>query len=164
MRVPVRRQQAALYCCPGVAFRRTDRHHLMAAPRITPFRNREGWQRPMAKKTAKKVAKKKTATAKKAVKKVAKKAASAKEAPAKEKAAKKVVKKVAKKAAKRAPRKKVVKEVRLKAYWGVFNGSLKRVAVFEYADKRAAEKKAKELSGGSKGVHFIQLVKEPITE
>ncbi|NBS34037.1 MAG: hypothetical protein EBS83_14830 [Planctomycetia bacterium] len=91
----MRRQQAALYCCPGVAFRRTDRHHLMAAPRITPFRNREGWQRPMAKKTAKKVAKKKTATAKKAVKKVAKKAASAKEAPAKEKAAKKVVKKVA---------------------------------------------------------------------
>lgn len=168
MRVPVRRQQAALYCSRGAAFRRTDRHHLMAAPRINPFRNREGWQSPMAKKTAKKVAKKKTATAKKAVKKTVKKAtkkaAAAKEAPAKEKAAKKVVKKVAKKAAKRAPRKKVVKEVRLKAYWGVFNGSLKRVAVFEYADKRAAEKKAKELSGGSKGVHFIQLVKEPITE
>jgi len=160
MRVPVRRQQAALYCSRGAAFRRTDRHHLMAAPRINPFRNREGWQSPMAKKTAKKVAKKKTATTKKAVKKTVKKAtkkaAAAKEAPAKEKAAKK--------AAKRAPRKKVVKEVRLKAYWGVFNGSLKRVAVFEYADKRAAEKKAKELSGGSKGVHFIQLVKEPITE
>ena len=29
-----------------------------AAPPITPFRNREGWQSPMAKKTAKKVAKK----------------------------------------------------------------------------------------------------------
>ena len=113
----------------------------------------------MAKKTAKKVAKKTTATAKKAVKKATKKAAATKEAPAK-----KTVKKVAKKAAKRAPRKKVVKEVRLKAFWGVFNASLKRVAVFEYADKRAAEKKAKELSGGSKGVHFIQLVKEPITE
>jgi len=113
----------------------------------------------MAKKTAKKVAKKTTATAKKAVKKAPKKATETKEA-----AAKKTVKKVAKKAAKRAPRKKVVKEVRLKAFWGVFNASLKRVAVFEYADKRAAEKKAKELSGGSKGVHFIQLVKEPITE
>ena len=113
----------------------------------------------MAKKTAKKVAKKTTATAKKVVKKATKKAAVTKEAPAK-----KTVKKVAKKAAKRAPRKKVVKEVRLKAFWGVFNASLKRVAVFEYADKRAAEKKAKELSGGSKGVHFIQLVKEPITE
>jgi len=113
----------------------------------------------MAKKTAKKVAKKTTATAKKAVKKATKKTTETKEA-----AAKKTVKKVAKKAAKRAPRKKVVKEVRLKAFWGVFNASLKRVAVFEYADKRAAEKKAKELSGGSKGVHFIQLVKEPITE
>ncbi len=113
----------------------------------------------MAKKTAKKVAKKTTTTAKKAVKKATKKATETKEA-----AAKKTVKKVAKKAAKRAPRKKVVKEVRLKAFWGVFNASLKRVAVFEYADKRAAEKKAKELSGGSKGVHFIQLVKEPITE
>jgi len=113
----------------------------------------------MAKKTAKKVAKKTTATAKKAVKKAPKKATETKEA-----AAKKTVKKVAKKAAKRAPRKKVVKEVRLKAFWGVFNASLKRVAVFEYADKRAAEKKAKELSGGSKGVHFIQLVKEPIAE
>ena len=74
-------------------------------------------------------------------------------------------KKVAKKAAKkRATRKKVVKDVRLKAYWGVFNSGLKRLAVFEYADKRAAEKKAKELSSGSKGNHFIQLVKEPITE
>ncbi len=113
----------------------------------------------MAKKTAKKVAKKTTTTAKKVVKKATKKAATTKESPAK-----KAVKKVAKKAAKRAPRKKVVKEVRLKAYWGVFNASLKRLAVFEYADKRAAEKKAKELSGGSKGVHFIQLVKEPITE
>ena len=74
-------------------------------------------------------------------------------------------KKVAKKkATKRKSRAKAAKEVRLKAFWGVFNASLKRVAVFEYADKRAAEKKAKELSGGSKGVHFIQLVKEPITE
>jgi hypothetical protein len=52
----------------------------------------------------------------------------------------------------------------LKAYWGVFNSGLKRLAVFEYADKRAAEKKAKELANGPKGNHFIQLVKEPITE
>ena len=102
-----------------------------------------------AKKTTK-AAKKTTKTVKKAVKKVAKK-----------KAAKKVAKKAAKK---RATRKKVVKYVRLKAYWGVFNSGLKRLAVFEYADKRAAEKKAKELSSGSKGNHFIQLVKEPITE
>ena len=107
-----------------------------------------------AKKTTK-AAKKTTKTVKKAVKKVTKKKAATK------KAAKKVAKKAAKK---RATRKKVVKDVRLKAYWGVFNSGLKRLAVFEYADKRAAEKKAKELSSGPKGNHFIQLVKEPITE
>ena len=114
----------------------------------------------MAKKIAKKkAAKKTTKTVKKAVKKTAKKKAVKK--VTKKKAAKKVAKKAAKK---RATRKKVVKDVRLKAYWGVFNSGLKRLAVFEYADKRAAEKKAKELSSGSKGNHFIQLVKEPITE
>ena len=95
----------------------------------------------------------KKTTKKKAAKKVAKKAA--------KKVAKKAAKKVAKK---RATRKKVVKDVRLKAYWGVFNAGMKRLAVFEYADKRAAEKKAKELSNGPKGNHFIQLVKEPIIE
>ena len=96
-----------------------------------------------AKKTTK-AAKKTTKTVKKAVKKTAKKKAVKK--VTKKKAAKKAAKKVAKKAAKkRATRKKVVKEVRLKAYWGVFNSGLKRLAVFEYADKRAAEKKAKEL-------------------
>ena len=132
----------------------------------------EGWRASMAKKIAKKkaakkttkAAKKTTKTVKKAVKKTAKKKA-VKKVTKKKTATKKAAKKVAKKAAKkRATRKKVVKEVRLKAYWGVFNSSLKRLAVFEYADKRAAEKKAKELSSGSKGNHFIQLVKEPITE
>ena len=92
-----------------------------------------------AKKTTK-AAKKTTKTVKKAVKKTAKKKAVKK--VTKKKAAKKVAKKAAKK---RATRKKVVKDVRLKAYWGVFNSGLKRLAVFEYADKRAAEKKAKEL-------------------
>ena len=123
----------------------------------------------MAKKIAKKkavkkttkAAKKTTKTAAKAVKKTTKKKATKK--VAKKKAAKKVAKKAAKKVAKkRATRKKVVKDVRLKAYWGVFNSGLKRLAVFEYADKRAAEKKAKELANGPKGNHFIQLVKEPI--
>ena len=63
-------------------------------------------------------------------------------------------------AAKRPSRKKAVKEVRLKAFWGVLNQTMKRVAMFEYADKRAAQKKAAELGGQ----HFVQLVKEPITE
>jgi hypothetical protein len=37
---------------------------------------------------------------------------------------------------------------------------MKRLAMFEYADKRAAEKKAAELGAN----HFVQLIKEPITE
>lgn len=70
----------------------------------------------------------------------------------------------AKKTAKRTT-KKVVKEARMKAYWGVYTQSMKRVVLFEYADKKAAEKKATELSaGGSKAPHFVQLVKEPIAE
>lgn len=70
----------------------------------------------------------------------------------------------AKKTAKRTT-KKVVKEARMKAYWGVYTQSMKRVVLFEYADKKAADKKAAELSaGGSKAPHFVQLVKEPIAE
>ncbi len=65
---------------------------------------------------------------------------------------------------KKAPRRKVAKEVRMKAYWGVFTQSWKRVAMFEYADKKAAEKKAGELVASSKAHHIVQLVKEPITE
>lgn len=57
---------------------------------------------------------------------------------------------------------KQVNKQRLRAYWGVFNSEHKRMAVFNYADKRAAETKAKELSSGARGNHFIQLVKEPI--
>lgn len=81
----------------------------------------------------------------------------------KEKAAKPKKEKVAKepkKAAAKPSRKKVAKEVRMKAYWGVFNPAMKRLAMFEYADKRAAEKKAAELGAN----HFIQLLKEAISE
>ena len=35
--VPVRRQQAALYCCLPAVFRRGYRHHPMAAPPFTPI-------------------------------------------------------------------------------------------------------------------------------
>lgn len=63
-------------------------------------------------------------------------------------------------AAKKPSRKKTAKEARLKAYWGVFSPAMKRMAMFDYADKRAAEKKAAELGGN----HFIQLVKEVIAE
>jgi hypothetical protein len=67
-------------------------------------------------------------------------------------------------AAKKTVRKKVAKESRLKAFWGVFNQGMKRLVLFEYADKQAAEKKAAELTASSRATHFIQLVKEAITE
>jgi hypothetical protein len=67
-------------------------------------------------------------------------------------------------AAPRKSRAKAAKEVRLKAFWGVFNQSLKRIALYEYSEKKSAEKKAEELSAGGKSPHFVQLVKETIEE
>jgi hypothetical protein len=73
---------------------------------------------------------------------------------------------VAKKKApvKRKTRAKVAKEVRLKAFWGVFNQSLKRIAVFDYSKRGEADKKAADLSENQKTPHFVQLVKEVIEE
>jgi hypothetical protein len=65
--------------------------------------------------------------------------------------------------AKKKARTKAVKEVRLKAFWGVFNQSMKRVALFEYSEKKAAQKKADELTTSQKTPHFIQPVKEVIS-
>ena len=73
-------------------------------------------------------------------------------------------KKVVNKKTKRKSRAKAAKEVRLKAFWGVFNQSLKRVALFEYAERKKADKKAKEMSDSQKTPHFVQLVKEVIEE
>ena len=75
-------------------------------------------------------------------------------------------KKAAKKktAAPRKTRKKADTELRMKLFWGVFNQSLRRVALFEYSQRRQAEKKAKELSDSQKTPHFVQLVKEVIEE
>jgi hypothetical protein len=73
-------------------------------------------------------------------------------------------KKPAKPPAKRKSRSKTAKEVRLKAFWGVFNQSLRRVAVFEYSDRKTADAKAEELSGSQRTPHFVKLVKEVIEE
>lgn len=63
-------------------------------------------------------------------------------------------------AAPRKSRKKVAAVVRLKAFWGVFNQSLKRVAIYEYSERKEADKKAEDLGGAGKSPHFVQLVKE----
>jgi len=66
--------------------------------------------------------------------------------------------------AKRKSRAKVPKEVRLKAFWGVFNQTLRRISLFEHSQRAEADKKAAELSESQKTPHFVQLVKEPVEE
>lgn len=73
-------------------------------------------------------------------------------------------KKVAKKATPRKSRAKVVKVVRMKLFWGVFNQSLKRVALYEFNQRKQAEKKAADLSKSAKTPHFVQRVKEEIED
>jgi hypothetical protein len=125
----------------------------------------------MAKKTAKKAAKKSVAK-----KTPVKKSDSTKKKAAGKKAADKgaaggggdgAVK--GKAVAKKKPKKRAAssksgpKRVRLKAYWGVFNQSLRRVAIFEFNEKKQAEKKAEELTKSGKSPHFVQPVKEAIS-
>ena len=66
--------------------------------------------------------------------------------------------------AKRKSRAKIAKEVRLKAFWGVFNQTLRRISLFEYSQRAEADKKAAELTESQKTPHFVQLVKEIIEE
>ena len=64
----------------------------------------------------------------------------------------------------RKSRTKAAKEVRLKAFWGVFSQSLNAVSLFEYSQRKQAEQKAKELSESKRSPHFVQLVKKVIEE
>lgn len=105
-----------------------------------------------------------------AKKKAVKKAAAKKTVKKKAKAAEKDVEsgddaeaKAVKKKKKRKSRKKAPEDVRRKVYWGVFNHAMKRVALYEYNQRKAAEKRAKELSPEGKPPHFVQKVKEEIT-
>jgi hypothetical protein len=97
-----------------------------------------------------------------------KKAPAVKKAPATKKVAEKKTaeKKTAEKKAapKRKSRARSAKVVRLKAFWGVFNQSLKRIALFEHNEKKEADKKAKELTASGKSPHFVQPVKEVVQE
>ncbi len=99
---------------------------------------------------------------------MARKVVSRKELRAEHEAAEKqeaVKKKAApKKKAVRKSRAKAAAEVRLKAFWGVFNQSLKRVALYDYSQKKEADKKAAELTAKGKSPHFVQPVKEVIEE
>jgi hypothetical protein len=82
-------------------------------------------------------------------------------APAKRKAKAKA--KAKPKAARKTRKPKV--PPRMRARWGVFDSSMKQVAVFDYKDRPAAEAKVADLLATRKtGTFFLQLVKEPMPE
>src|SRR6476660_2723943 len=66
--------------------------------------------------------------------------------------------------AKRKSRSKSAEPERRKLFWGVFNQSAKRIALFDFSQRKAAEAKAQELTSGGKNPHFVMKVKEAITE
>ena len=61
------------------------------------------------------------------------------------------------------PRKQKVKP-RLRARWGVFDGGMKQVAIFDFSQRAAAEDKLTDLRDKKKGIYFLQIVKEPMPE
>ena len=67
------------------------------------------------------------------------------------------VPKVRKPRAKKAP-------PRMRARWGVFDGSMKQVAIFDYCERAAADEKLADLLTKKKGGHFLQMVKEAMPE
>ncbi len=63
---------------------------------------------------------------------------------------------------KRKGRKKSEADVCLKAYWGIYNDHLQRVALFEHSDRRKAERTARELTKSKRGSFFVRAVKETV--
>lgn len=110
----------------------------------------------------KKAAKKKAAAKKKTTKKAATKKATKKAATKKKKATKKKAEGAVKKKKKRKKKAPVV--IRLKVFWGVFNHAMKRVALYEFNQRKAADKRAKDLTDSGKPPHFVMKVKEQVED
>ena len=53
---------------------------------------------------------------------------------------------------------------RMRARWGVFDASMKQVAIFDYNQRAAADQKVAELAARKNGTFFLQMVKEPMPE
>jgi len=53
---------------------------------------------------------------------------------------------------------------RICARWGIFDGGMKQVAIFDFNQRAAADDKLADLRSRNKGVHFLQIVKEPMPE
>lgn len=65
---------------------------------------------------------------------------------------------------KRKSRAKSAEPARLKLFWGVFNQASKRIAKYDFTQKKQADAKAAELSTGGKNPHFVAKVKEAVEE
>jgi len=94
--------------------------------------------------------------------------AEAEAAEAREGAAEEGGKKTKAKAEKKAPakrksRSKTAEPERRRLFWGVFNQSAKRVALFDFSQRKSAEAKAQELTASGKNQHFVMKVKEAIS-
>src|SRR5882757_2377050 len=90
-------------------------------------------------------------------------AAEARDAAAGEGGKKAKVKAEKKTPVKRKSRSKTAEPERRKLFWGVFNQSAKRIALFDFSQRKAAEAKAAELTSGGKNQHFVMKVKEAIS-
>jgi hypothetical protein len=60
------------------------------------------------------------------------------------------------------PRRRVKAEVCTRIYWAVFNQMLKRVAVYEFDQKKEAEKRVASLIKSSGEHHFISKIKATV--
>jgi hypothetical protein len=61
------------------------------------------------------------------------------------------------------PRKKK-EPPRLCARWGVFDSSMKQVAIFDYNQRAEADQKVADLAAKKNATFFLQIVKEPMPE
>jgi hypothetical protein len=53
---------------------------------------------------------------------------------------------------------------RMRIVWAVMNDAFKQVGTFEFAQREAAEARAKELTEKGKGTHFVHKLKEPMPD
>jgi hypothetical protein len=74
-------------------------------------------------------------------------------------------------AAKKAPAAPRVKKprpkkapARFRARWGLFDAGMKQVAIFDYNQREAADRKRDDLNAKNKGTYFLQIVKELMPE
>jgi hypothetical protein len=53
---------------------------------------------------------------------------------------------------------------RMRARWGLFDASMKQVAIFDYNKRAAADQKLADLLARNKGLYYLQIVKEPMPQ